>query len=260
LLFVLAFLSGGTALRAVDLSDVPDEKWGQLIGKQVTMQGEFHLQGKFGPFLSVGGGPVYLASKTFKWDDPYSDWEGQIARVTGDLQHSEADPAFPYFFLDPKNSKMELAFKESEEQKQFREITRDADRFAIRIAGYFYGTPELQRVLLDTDSKEDIRKWVQLFELKRSSRTCEISEYPRFKDKGSKGRIPGPGDIGGHFVMGGCACSGSEIFEFYRKGESLLEASFHHGSHLRSAILNGGYDTRLTKSSREKVGVLITRS
>src|SRR2546421_11995465 len=57
----------------VDLTSATDSELQQHLGERVTMRGRFSLRGKVGPFILVGGRPIYLESKrSFSWGKPYA--------------------------------------------------------------------------------------------------------------------------------------------------------------------------------------------
>jgi len=107
------------ALAPVDLSSAADSELQKHLGERVTMQGQFSLRGKVGPFILVGGRPIYLVPNgTFSWGEPYAKMEGQNVRVTGTLRfaHYSASPpeSLPegrpsdHFYFEAETAKVEL--------------------------------------------------------------------------------------------------------------------------------------------------------
>ena len=75
--------------RPVDLTNASDDELQQHLGERVTMNGRFSLYGKVGPFILVGGRPIYLEPKgSFSWGEPYTNFEGQDVRITGTLRYA----------------------------------------------------------------------------------------------------------------------------------------------------------------------------
>jgi len=107
------------ALAPVDLTRAPDSELQEHLGERVTMQGQFSLRGKVGPFILVGGRPIYLVPKgTLSWGEPYAEMEGQNVCVTGALRfaHYPASPAkalpegrpSDHFYFEAETAKVEL--------------------------------------------------------------------------------------------------------------------------------------------------------
>jgi hypothetical protein len=104
----------------VDLTSATDSELQQHLGDRVTMRGQFSLRGKIGPFILVGGRPIYFVSKgSFSWGKPYASMEGQDVRVTGTLRfahYAEPPPrALPvgraddHFYFEAETAKVELS-------------------------------------------------------------------------------------------------------------------------------------------------------
>jgi len=91
-----------------------------LIGKQVTVRGQFSLRGKFGPYVLLDNQKVvYLVSRgSFTWGKPYTEMEGKLVAATGTLrfyQAPDAKPANPavarapdYFYLEAETAQVWL--------------------------------------------------------------------------------------------------------------------------------------------------------
>jgi hypothetical protein len=108
-----------SAKAPVDLTSAADSELQKHLGERVTMQGQFSLRGKVGPFILVGGRPIYLVPKgTFSWGEPYAKMEGQNVRVTGTLRfaHYSASPteSLPegrpsdHFYFEAETARVEL--------------------------------------------------------------------------------------------------------------------------------------------------------
>jgi hypothetical protein len=106
----------------VNLTSAADSELQKHLGERVTMQGQFSLRGKVGPFILVGGRPIYLVPKgTFSWGEPYAKMEGQNVHVTGTLRfaHYPVSPpeALPegrpadHFYFEAETTKVELSQK-----------------------------------------------------------------------------------------------------------------------------------------------------
>lgn len=104
----------------LDLTGAPDSELRQHLGERVTMRGQFSLRGKVGPFILVGGRPIYLVPKgSFSWGGPYESMEGRVVRVTGTLRfahYPEPKPeslpegrAADHFYFEAETAKVELS-------------------------------------------------------------------------------------------------------------------------------------------------------
>ncbi|HXZ18695.1 MAG TPA: hypothetical protein VEG63_02025 [Candidatus Acidoferrales bacterium] len=103
-----------------DATAVSYEVLPTLIGKQVTIRGQFSLRGKFGPYVLLDNQKVvYLVSKgSFTWGKPYTEIEGKLVAATGTLRfyHApDAKPANPavarapdYFYLEAETAQVRL--------------------------------------------------------------------------------------------------------------------------------------------------------
>lgn len=103
-----------------DLTDVSYSDLQRHVGETVTMRGVFSLRGKVGPFILVGGRPIYLESlRSFSWGEPYARMEGKEVRVTGTLRFihypevppSKASPvarATDHFYFEAETVKVDL--------------------------------------------------------------------------------------------------------------------------------------------------------
>jgi hypothetical protein len=70
-----------------DFTGAADTELHHHVGHRVTLSGPFSLRGKIGPFILVGGRPVYLVSHgTFSWNGRLEQMEGKNVRVTGTLR------------------------------------------------------------------------------------------------------------------------------------------------------------------------------
>ena len=120
---VLLLAVAGCAHRAatpVDLTSASDSELQQHLGERVTMHGWFSLRAKLGPFILVGGRPIYLVPKgSFSWGEPYASMEGQDVRVTGALRFAHypesRQGALPegrapdHFYFEAETAKVELS-------------------------------------------------------------------------------------------------------------------------------------------------------
>ena len=104
----------------LDLTKAPDSELQKHLGESVRLRGQFSLRGKIGPFILVGGRPVYLVSnESFSWGEPYASMEGKDVRVTGTLRfahYPEPPPgALPeghapdHFYFEAETAKVELS-------------------------------------------------------------------------------------------------------------------------------------------------------
>ena len=103
----------------VELTSAPDSELQKHLGEKVTMRGQFSLRGKVGPFILVGGRPIYFVAKgPFSWGEPYASMEGKDVRATGTLRfahYPEPTPtALPagrspdHFYFEAETAKVEL--------------------------------------------------------------------------------------------------------------------------------------------------------
>jgi len=104
----------------VDLTSATDSELQQHLGERVTMRGQFSLRGKVGPFILVGGRPIYFESKgSFSWGKRYASMEGHNVRVTGTLRFAH-DPEPPpqalpvgrakdHFYFEAETAKVQLS-------------------------------------------------------------------------------------------------------------------------------------------------------
>ena len=82
---------GGENLKTIEIAAAGSSS---LIGQQVTLHGEFSMEGKVGPFVRVSGNPVYLIARgMFAWGQRYERMEGKVVSVTGTLRFFKAPPA-----------------------------------------------------------------------------------------------------------------------------------------------------------------------
>ena len=133
ILLSLLLAAGGCAHRAskprevvrgssipLDLTGAPDSELQRHTGERVSLRGRFSLRGKTGPFILVGGRPVYLVPKgSFSWGEPYASMEGKDVLVTGTLRFAHgAEPtpeALPegrapdHFYFEAETAKVELS-------------------------------------------------------------------------------------------------------------------------------------------------------
>ncbi|HVS81060.1 MAG TPA: hypothetical protein VHE60_04940 [Pyrinomonadaceae bacterium] len=103
----------------LDLTSASDNDLQQHLGESVTMRGQFSLRGKLGPFILVGGRPIYLIPHgSFSWGEPYASMEGRNVRVTGTLRFARYPPPPPqalpegrapdHFYFEAETAKVEL--------------------------------------------------------------------------------------------------------------------------------------------------------
>jgi len=103
-----------------DLTSAPEGELQQRLGENVTMRGQFSLYGKIGPFILVGGRPIYLVPQgSFSWGESYESLEGKPVRVTGTLRfahYPEPPPgdsavahAIDHFYFEAETAKVELS-------------------------------------------------------------------------------------------------------------------------------------------------------
>ena len=132
ILLSLLLAAGGCAHRAAkprdvvrgstppDLTGAPDSELQRHTGERVRLRGQFSLRGKIGPFILVGGRPVYLVPQgSFSWGEPYASMEGRDVLVTGTLRFAHgAEPtpeALPegrapdHFYFEAETVKVELS-------------------------------------------------------------------------------------------------------------------------------------------------------
>ena len=104
----------------LDLTSAPDSEWQQHLGERVQMRGRFSLRGKAGPFILVGGRPIYFVPKgSFSWGEAYARMEGKDVRVTGMLRFAHypapASKALPagrpsdHFYFEAETAQLELS-------------------------------------------------------------------------------------------------------------------------------------------------------
>jgi hypothetical protein len=101
------------------LTGASDSELQRHVGERVNMRGKFSLRGKTGPFILVGGRPVYLVPKgSFSWGEPYASMEGLDVSVTGTLMFAHytqpAQGALPegrptdHFYFEAETARVEL--------------------------------------------------------------------------------------------------------------------------------------------------------
>ncbi len=106
----------------VDFTGASDSELQQHLGERVTMHGRFSLRGKLGPFILVGGRPIYLEPKgSFSWGESYASMEGREVRVTGTLRFARYPKPPPgdlpegrapdHFYFEAETAKVELSEK-----------------------------------------------------------------------------------------------------------------------------------------------------
>ncbi len=75
-----------------DTTNVSHDNLHRLVGQTITLRGNFSLRGKFGPYILVNSGPVYLQpTGSFTWGRSWADMEGRMVKVTGVLHFSPLD-------------------------------------------------------------------------------------------------------------------------------------------------------------------------
>lgn len=102
----------------IDVTGASDSELQRHLGERVTIHGRFSLRGKIGPFILVGGRPIYLLPKgPFSWGEPYESMEGRDVGVTGTLRfarYPESPPgALPegrppdHFYFEAETAEVE---------------------------------------------------------------------------------------------------------------------------------------------------------
>jgi hypothetical protein len=73
-----------------EVGAVPDLR--PFIGKKVTIQGRFSMNGKFGPFIQSPSNVIYLTSgRAFvSWGAPYTQMQDKTVRATGILHFAQS--------------------------------------------------------------------------------------------------------------------------------------------------------------------------
>jgi hypothetical protein len=108
------------AATPLDLTSASDSELQQHLGERVQMRGRFSLRGKVGPFILVGGRPIYLVpTGAFTLGEPYARMEGQDVRVTGTLRFAHyptpTAEALPegrpsdHFYFEAETAQIELS-------------------------------------------------------------------------------------------------------------------------------------------------------
>lgn len=79
----------------------------------------------------------------------------------------------------------------------------------------------------------------------------DLMAHIEFIDDHPKEAAP-PAEPGAIIVaIPNCCCTGSHLLRFIAHDQPISEVSFHHGTHLRSKLLNRGRDSVLTDSSQK---------
>jgi hypothetical protein len=108
------------ALTPVDLTTAPDKELRKHLGERVTIRGQFSLRGKIGPFILVGGRPIYLVPKgSFSWGEPYASMEGRDVLDTGTLRFARYPESLPgdlpegraadHYYFEAETAKVEVS-------------------------------------------------------------------------------------------------------------------------------------------------------
>ena len=99
-----------------DTTNVSHDNLHRLVGQTITLRGNFSLRGKFGPYILVNSGPVYLQpTGSFTWGRSWADMEGRMVKVTGVLHFSPLDaqraedtvaraPIADYFYFEAETT------------------------------------------------------------------------------------------------------------------------------------------------------------
>ena len=105
---------------SLDLTNASDGELKQHVGELVTMRGKFSLRGKVGPFILVGGRPIYIEpTGSFSWGEEYAKMEKRDVRVTGTLRFAhDPTPSPPqdlpvgrvpdHYYFEAETAKIEL--------------------------------------------------------------------------------------------------------------------------------------------------------
>ena len=71
-------------------------EWREHVGRQVTVQGRFSLEGKIGPLIVAGDGLIYIKPNApGSWWDRFRKFEERDVRVTGVLRYWQSPDATP---------------------------------------------------------------------------------------------------------------------------------------------------------------------
>jgi Domain of unknown function (DUF4440) len=103
-----------------DLTSASDSELQQHLGERVQMRGRFSLRGKVGPFILVGGRPIYLVpTGAFSWGEAYARMEGKDVHVTGTLRFAHYPTPTPealpegrpsdHFYFEAETAQIELS-------------------------------------------------------------------------------------------------------------------------------------------------------
>ena len=105
-------LTGGSRLNPYD------EDLRPLVGKTLTLDGGFWLNGKVGPYIERHSTLVYLVPHSpFSWGSDYEHMQGKVVKITGTLhfQHFERVPTgestnrpADYYYFDAETAKIRL--------------------------------------------------------------------------------------------------------------------------------------------------------
>ena len=110
----------GTGCSSEKSQANPDPALASLVGKRVTLHGEYFVEGKMGPYIENSGRSVYLLPHLpfdgeVRWRD--SSFEHKMVSVTGTLRFQHFDPPkidiqgdvpADYFYFDQETSKIQL--------------------------------------------------------------------------------------------------------------------------------------------------------
>jgi hypothetical protein len=119
--FLCCACSRSTPKGAIAASDELSQVSPTVIGKQITIRGQFSLLGKIGPYVLLDSQQaVYLVSRgSFTWGKPYSEMEGKLVAATGTLRFFHAPDAKPadsraiarppdYFYFEGETAQVRL--------------------------------------------------------------------------------------------------------------------------------------------------------
>ena len=86
----------------------------RLVGQNVTLSGEFDLNGVVAPYITYNGEEVYLEPHgSFTWGSNYRRLQGKVVGISGVLHFRHFEPSDDqhppdYFYFDAETSKVEL--------------------------------------------------------------------------------------------------------------------------------------------------------
>ena len=131
------------------------------------------------------------------------------------------------------------AQKMSSVQKEFLSLVKGAEELRIRDFSADENRHIIEVDLLKIRDPNQIAQWTNAIVLVETPHT---------------GVDPKTGET---YYISNCLCLGGPIFEFYRKNKQLLRFTLHHGSHIRSELINEGGDTDLSDESKRELSNLL---